>query len=105
VNYRVLTEAHGEAMEAVVWMVVHKRYDVARKLWRMWSAGQDAIQANPRRYPKAEDGTKKWEVRNYILPKYGYRIVYQLTSEEIVVLAFCRGRRRPAYWAERIQTG
>ena len=102
--YRVLHEAHAEAAEAFVWLIVKKRYDVARKLWAMWQKGQDAIEANPRRYPRTEDGPLPLETRNYILPRYGYRIVYQITRTEVVVLSFCRSRRRPDHWQKRIQS-
>jgi hypothetical protein len=74
--YRVLHEAHAEVAEAFVRLVVKKRYEVARRLWGMWEKGQDAIEADPKRYPRTEDGPPHLEIRNYILPKYGYRIVY-----------------------------
>jgi len=101
--YRVLHEAHAEAAEAFVWLVVKKRYEVARRLWGMWEKGQDAIEANPQMYPRTEDGPSHLVTRNYILPKYGYRIVYQITSTEVVVLFFCRGKRRPDHWVKRIR--
>ncbi len=39
--------------------------------------------------------------RQYILRRFPYRIIYQVTTEELRVLAVAHHRRRPGYWASR----
>ena len=39
--------------------------------------------------------------RRYILRRFPYSIVYQVTTEELRILAVAHHRRRPGYWAHR----
>lgn len=39
--------------------------------------------------------------RRYILRRFPYSIIYQVTAEEIRILAVAHHRRRPGYWAQR----
>ena len=39
--------------------------------------------------------------RRYILRRFPYSIVYQLTTAELRILAVAHHRRRPGYWASR----
>lgn len=36
--------------------------------------------------------------RRYILRRFPYSIIYQVTSEELRILAVAHHRRRPSYW-------
>lgn len=103
-NFRVLPEANGELTEAMSWFVDRLRFRAMGRLWSMWLEGLDRIAAHPRMYPPAEDNRTPFEIRNYILPAYGYRIVYQLHGNDLAILSLCRGQRRAAHWLDRIQT-
>ena len=39
--------------------------------------------------------------RRYILRRFPYSIIYQVTAEELRVLAVAHHSRRPGYWAQR----
>jgi len=39
--------------------------------------------------------------RRYILRRFPYSIIYQVTAEELRILAVAHHRRRPSYWAQR----
>jgi plasmid stabilization system protein ParE len=39
--------------------------------------------------------------RRYILRRFPYSIIYQVTAEELRILAVAHHRRRPGYWAQR----
>ncbi len=103
-NFRVLPAANGEVTEALAWYVRRFQFRAVARLWAMWLDGQNRIAANPRMYPLAEDNPSAFEIRNYILPRYGYRIVYQLHANEIVVSSFSRGQRRSAHWLARVES-
>ena len=40
--------------------------------------------------------------RRYLLQKFPYGIIYQLTSQSIFVVAVMHLNRKPGYWKERI---
>ena len=39
--------------------------------------------------------------RRYILRRFPYSIIYQVTADELRTLAVANHRRRPGYWSER----
>ena len=39
--------------------------------------------------------------RRYILRRFPYNIIYQVTADELQILAVAHNRRRPGYWAQR----
>ena len=39
--------------------------------------------------------------RRYLLRRFPYSIIYQITQQELRVLAVAHHRRRPGYWARR----
>ena len=39
--------------------------------------------------------------RRYLLRRFPYGIIYQVTAEELRILAVAHHRRRPGYWAHR----
>jgi|GEM_PF-6981927 len=89
-------------MEALTWLVKRHRYEVAGRLNLLWEAGLERIQFQPRAYPVVDDPVGEREIRNFLLPRYGYRIVYELAGDELHVLAFARGRRNSGHWHDRI---
>ena len=39
--------------------------------------------------------------RRVLVPRFPYQVVYYLTDDEIVIVAFAHSKRRPAYWHDR----
>lgn len=39
--------------------------------------------------------------RRYILRRFPYSLIYQITPEELRILAVAHHRRRPGYWEQR----
>jgi len=39
--------------------------------------------------------------RRYFFRRFPYSIIYQVTAEELRILAVAHHRRRPGYWAQR----
>lgn len=39
--------------------------------------------------------------RRYLLRRFPYSIIYQVTADELRVVAVAHQRRRPAYWSNR----
>jgi plasmid stabilization system protein ParE len=101
-NVHVQPVANGDVTDALAWYVRHRRYRATGRLWALWRAGLDAIQANPRLYSPADDAPAGREVRIYLLPRYGYYIVYEVKATEVLVLAFAHVRRQAVHWQDRL---
>ena len=40
-------------------------------------------------------------LRRHLLRRFPYSVIYQITAEEIRIVAVAHHRRRPGYWSER----
>ncbi|MGO9085855.1 MAG: type II toxin-antitoxin system RelE/ParE family toxin [Candidatus Sulfotelmatobacter sp.] len=57
----------------------------------------DLVIESPRRWPSGEHGTRK-----FVLQRYPFAVIYREKETVVQVLAIAHGRRRPAYWNERL---
>jgi plasmid stabilization system protein ParE len=101
-NFRVEPRANADVGDVLTRLVRRRWYTMIARLWALWLAGLDAIEANPRAFGLDPDAPPGVEVRTYILPRYGYLIRYQVTATEVVVISFSSGRRRPGHWRTRL---
>jgi len=60
------------------------------------SAG--TIREWPERWPLREDGT-----RRYLTRRFPFLVVYTYLNEHIWIVAFAHCKRKPGYWANRMQ--
>ena len=60
------------------------------------------IERHPRRYSLHPRLRSKREVRRYLLTPFQYAVVYDVTDEEVVVVAVAHTSRRPTYWRGRL---
>jgi plasmid stabilization system protein ParE len=58
-----------------------------------------AIEQTPEAWPPYDHGT-----RHYLLRRYPFSVVYRIEETRILVVAVTHGRRRPGYWASRLQS-
>jgi len=93
---RQLAAATTELREALEWY----RARSPRAAAELWLRVQDARQsitifpnASPAIGPKA---------RRFILSGFPYDIVYLMTSDEILIIAYAHHSRRPRYWSSRL---
>ena len=45
------------------------------------------------------------EVRRLLISKFPYSLIYRIEDEELFILAVAHHRRRPLYWARRMEDG
>ena len=62
----------------------------------------DTIEQFPQLYPLVEDGLPPHEVRNAVLDRFDYRIVYLVRPDEAVILTVTHTSRRPKHWHDRL---
>lgn len=58
------------------------------------------IGENPTAWPVVN---RKRNVRKFLLARFPYAVYYVPRSDEILVLAFAHGSRRPGYWRHRLR--
>ena len=66
-----------------------------RKLSLQQYAGLSQIQSTALRGPK--------RTRRMLVKGFPFGIVYRVTDETVLIVAVADSRRRPEYWAERIE--
>ena len=94
---RIAAAASAELTEAVEW------YEAARA--GLGSEFQDEFETGIRQiasFPRA------WKplgdrVRCFLLNRFPYGIIYQVETEEILILAVAHMHRRPGYWRDRLE--
>ncbi|MGL6096716.1 MAG: type II toxin-antitoxin system RelE/ParE family toxin [Fimbriiglobus sp.] len=95
-------EARREAERAVAWTADNRSARDALRLVDALERAADEIAAQPRRYPAADDGPDGAEVRNLVLLRLPYRVVFLVRPEGVIVLAVAHTSREPGYWTERL---
>lgn len=63
------------------------------------------IRTQPQLYATADDAPSGVEVRNYVLLRFPYRVVYTVDNADISIVAVAHLRRRPGYWHRRLTPG
>lgn len=101
-TFRVRGEANADLIAVLAWNIQQRRYAAAAGINAAWEAGQNAIESMPRLHALAPDAPPGRECRHYLTRRYGYRIVFEVTATEVVVLAFVHTRRRPGSWHSRL---
>ena len=61
-----------------------------------------SISANPRMYPRTEDGPDEPENREYYIVRFQYRVIYAIWKDEAVIVAVIHARRTPSIWINRL---
>jgi plasmid stabilization system protein ParE len=61
-----------------------------------------AITAQPRLHSPTEDGPEGMDTREYFIRRFGYRVIYAIIEEEVVVVAIVHAHRRPERWQSRL---
>src|SRR5262245_60119874 len=59
------------------------------------------IEQHPDRFAKLETNRTRRDYRRFLLKRFPYVVIYEIMTEEVVILAVAHGRRRPHYWRKR----
>ena len=60
--------------------------------------GFKQIGKHPEAWPLIDEG-----IRAYQIKRFGFRIIYCVTPDEVIVLAVCHCARQPRYWIDRLE--
>jgi plasmid stabilization system protein ParE len=95
-NIRQLTAATTELREALEWYRTRSPR-AAAELWLRVQDARRSITIFPNAAPAMGPKT-----RRFILSGFPYDVVYRVTSDEILIIAYAHHSRRPIYWASRL---
>src|SRR5262245_21876221 len=69
-----------------------------------FAAAARAIAANPRLYAPVEDGIPDREMREYFIERFGQRVIYLVTGDDVLVVAVVHASRKEGSWHRRLPT-
>lgn len=97
---RIVAEAETEAQEAALWYE-QQRQGLGVEFLDSFEGALRAIGITPQGFTRIRRVGSSREVRHFVLQRFPYRIVYEVRSDEVLVLAVAHVRRRPFYWKKR----
>lgn len=92
----VIPPALAELQEAAAFYTASANEDLGLALVAEFERAAKLILENPKAGAIFR-GTR----RRYLLRRFPYSLIYQLTAEEIRIIAVAHQHRRPGYWARR----
>lgn len=63
---------------------------------------RETLERFPQLFSPVEDDVPPHEIRNAILERFDYRVVYLVRPDEAVILAVAHTDRRPGHWHRRL---
>lgn len=100
-NFRVLPEAQGDAIEAAIWYDDHQ-LSLGAEFLAVVQRAFDQIRSASRSLSKLETYHGPHDVRRLLLKRFPYAVIVLYRPEETVVVAVAHTRRRPLYWLNRL---
>ena len=98
---RIGREADAEMTAASRWYE-GQRVGLGEEFMAAIDAALRLIESNPA-VGSRPPGVKDEDVRRVLVRRFPYDVVYMELPDRIQVLAIAHERRRPGYWADRIQ--
>lgn len=94
--------ATADLIDALVWLAVRKKHRLIRELARSWDVALERIEEMPRRCSPLENAPPGYEFREYLIPRFRYRVIFRVLAAEVRVLAFVNARQDDRAWRDRI---
>lgn len=99
IAYEITDEAERDYRESVTFYAEDNR-EVARLFAREFRAVVDLLRERPLIGPPYIEGT-----RRKLFPRFPHAVIYDVTAEQITVIAVSHHRRDPQYWVDRVKNG
>jgi plasmid stabilization system protein ParE len=97
---RLLDEAEEEAREAARWYE-ERRPGLGEAFLQALADALEAIEKHPTRHAAVSGVPANRQVRRFLLGRFPYKLVYEILTSEVLVLAVAHTRRHPTYWKNR----
>jgi len=102
VKVRILDVAEQEARDAAFWYD-DQTLGLGEDFLTEYARRLQEITDAPERFPLLETNGTEFLIRRAILRRFPYAVVYQLASEDALVIAVMHLSQRPNYWISRLQ--
>jgi len=99
---RMLIAAVDEGVEVAAWYA-KEQISLANDFVAALAQRLEEIQHSPRRFALLETVETNREIRRAQLSRFPYLVVYEIFSNEPIVLAIMHTSRDPGYWLKRNQ--
>lgn len=94
---RILPEAEEELLAAAQWYE-DRRPGLGAELVATVDAALDQIREGPLSCPLWRSA---YPFRKLVVRRFPYVVFYTVSADEVEVVAFAHGKRKPGYWLER----
>lgn len=101
-NFIVQPPAYADWAAALAWFVVRRQYRHVGGLDSAIETALDRIEASPRLYSPVVNAPAGYEVREYYIPRYRYRVIYYIAGNDIRVIAITHARQHDRHWQSRL---
>jgi toxin ParE1/3/4 len=95
-KFRFLPQAQAELLDGIAYYAAIGK-DLGLRFELMVAQAVRSAVANPERGAPRSKNTRRWLVKDF-----PYSVLYRATEIEILIVAIAHQRRRPAYWAGRL---
>jgi hypothetical protein len=102
VNFIVQPPAYADWAVALTWFVVRRQYRHVGDLDAAVETALDRIEVSPRHYSPVANAPAGYEVREYYIPRYRYRVIYYIVGNDIRVIALVHARQHDSHWINRL---
>lgn len=94
---RILSIAQREFVEAALWY--QSRSDrIAADFVDEYERVLHHVERGPEQYARAENIESPRDIRQVLMRRFPYILYFELTGDEVVVLAVSHAAREPGYW-------
>jgi hypothetical protein len=101
-TYRILYGARQDALAAEARLErEHPGYGDA--FADEFVAAVRAVLDRPRLHPPAADAPPGYEVREHLIRRFNYRVIYAILDDEILFVTVVHAHRRPRSWHRRLR--
>lgn len=101
---RLLELAKQEAHAAARWYE-RRQTGLGRRFLQVLHDTLLKIEEHPTQYPHLETVPAVLPIHRAVAERFPYLVIYELRSDEVLVLAVAHAKRRPNYWKRRRKQG
>ena len=101
-SFRVLDDAQDDAVSAARWYE-ERQEGLGNEFLDVLEQVLNRIQQTPDSFPTWEQSGGLGDVRQCLLPRFPYVVLFRYTTQETLVIAIGHARRHPRNWIERLK--
>src|SRR5947209_5776177 len=97
---RLLDDAEAETRKAARWYE-NKQPGLGADFLDTFADALATIESQPHAFSRIETLSTPREIRRCVLHRFPYLVIYEIRTDEVIVLAVAHSGQRPNYWQHR----